>query len=139
MRWGSVLLGLAAAVLGIGLLTSACSGPAGVEAHIRSTYERGPDEDGGRTYTSDEPPDEVAGDIAQRWRPAERVNDPSGYFLRYRSAIVAVTGAEGGGSRVWVDDERRGYARWYPIIGGRWGTYSGPGETFRGGGPGAGK
>ena len=43
------------------------------------------------------------------------------------------------GSRIYVDDQRQGYNRWYPYIGGRWGTFSGPGETFRGGGPAAGK
>ena len=82
----------------------------------------------------------MAASIAGKWKPAERLADPSGYFLRYRNDIVAVTAApEGGGSRIFVDEERRGYARWYPYVGGYWGTYSGPGEGFRGGGPGAGK
>jgi len=92
-------------------------------------------------YTSTRPPGDVAHSIASAWKPAERINDPGGYFLRYNSAIVAVTAAGAGqaGSKIYVDDQRQGYNRWYPYIGGRWGTFSGPGETFRGGGPAAGK
>lgn len=109
--------------------------------HLGNTYTVVRTTDGGRSveYSSDRKPSAVAASIAGKWKPAERLTDPSGYFLRYRNDIVAVSAAEGGGSRIFVDDERRGYTRWYPYIGGYWGTYSGPGEGFRGGGPGAGK
>jgi hypothetical protein len=114
-----------------------------VRDYIDKKYERVKTEDAGRSavYTSSQSPGKVASSIAGSWKPAERVNDPGGYFLRYRSSIVAVTAAAAGekGSRIYVDDQRRGYNRWYPYVGGLWGTFSGPGETFRGGGPAAGK
>ena len=114
-----------------------------VREHIAGRYERVAAESKGRSnvYTSDRPPGAVAQSIAQKWKPAERINDPGGYFLRYNSAIVAVTAAGAGqaGSKIYVDDQRTGYNRWYPYVGGLWGTFSGPGETFRGGGPAAGK
>jgi hypothetical protein len=114
-----------------------------VRSHIAGKYQRVEAESKGRSavYTSSQPPGTVAQSIAGAWKPAERVNDPGGFFLRYRSAIVAVTAAAAGqqGSRIYVDDQRQGYNRWYPYVGGLWGTFSGPGETFRGGGPAAGK
>jgi hypothetical protein len=112
-----------------------------VRDHLRDRYTLVRSTDGGRSieYASDDRPSAVAAAIAGKWKPAERLADPSGYFLRYRNDIVAITAAAGGGSRIFVDEERRGYTRWYPYVGGYWGTYSGPGEGFRGGGPGAGK
>lgn len=114
-----------------------------VRSHIAGKYQRVEAESKGRSavYTSNQAPAAVARSIAGTWKPAERINDPGGYFLRYKSAMVAVTAAAAGqtGSRIYVDDQRQGYNRWYPYIGGRWGTFSGPGETFRGGGPAAGK
>lgn len=139
---GIAVVGLVAVV---GLFVG---GGGGVRSHLADTYTRAPvsGTDAGTgggspsvVYTSPDPPAKVASRIAGAWKPAERINDPGGYFLRYRNEIVAVTSAAGGGSRIFVDDEDRGYARWYPYIGGRWGTFSGRGETFRGGGPGAGK
>jgi hypothetical protein len=114
-----------------------------VRSHIAGKYQRVEAESKGRSavYTSSQAPAAVARSIAGTWKPAERINDPGGYFLRYKSAMVAVTAAAAGqtGSRIYVDDQRQGYNRWYPYVGGRWGTFSGPGETFRGGGPAAGK
>lgn len=114
-----------------------------VRDYLAQKYDRVKTEEEGRSvvYASSQSPGKVASSIAGEWKPAERINDPGGYFLRYRSAIVAVTAAGAGktGSRIYVDDQRRGYSRWYPYLGGRWGTFSGPGETFRGGGPAAGK
>ena len=114
-----------------------------VRQHVRDTYTLVDSSDGGRSavYSSPDKPSSVAASIAKRWKPAERLTDPSGFFLRYRNDIVVVTPAAEGstGSRIYVDEQARGYTRWYPYIGGYWGTYSGPGEGFRGGGPGAGK
>jgi Domain of unknown function (DUF4247) len=114
-----------------------------VRSFIAGRYSRVEAESKGRSavYTSNQSPGAVAESISKAWKPAERINDPGGYFLRYRSAIVAITAAATGqaGSRIYVDDQREGYNRWYPYLGGRWGTFSGPGETFRGGGPAAGK
>jgi Domain of unknown function (DUF4247) len=107
---------------------------------VGDRYTRVSSEAGGRSvvYSSPKRPSVVAAEIANRWKPAQRLNDPSGFFLRYSAAVIAVT-PYGTGSRIHVDDAGRGYARWFPYVGGYWGTYSGPAETFRGGGPGAGK
>ena len=113
-----------------------------VRDHVKNTYTLVETSDGGRSavYSARGKPSAVAASIASKWKPAERLTDPSGFFLRYRNDIVVVTpAAEGSGSRIYVDEQSRGYTRWYPYIGGYWGTYSGPGESFRGGGPGAGK
>jgi hypothetical protein len=139
-----LLAALGAAGLGLAALLGVLFGTRGsVRDHIAGKYQRVAAESQGRSvvYTSTQPPGAVAKSIAGAWKPAERINDPGGYFLRYRSAIVAITAAATGqaGSRIYVDDQRQGYNRWYPYIGGRWGTFSGPGETFRGGGPAAGK
>lgn len=144
MTWRNHLIG-AVALLVVGLLGFAAVGIAtrgSLRDHLRDRYTLVRTTDGGRSieYASDNRPSAVAGSIADAWKPAERLSDPSGFFLRYRNDIVAVTASpDGAGSRIFVDEERRGYARWYPYIGGYWGTYSGPGERFRGGGPGAGK
>jgi hypothetical protein len=42
-------------------------------------------------------------------------------------------------STAYISDERRGYGFFFPFVGGFWGSYTGPGERFRGGGPAAGK
>lgn len=133
----------AAGVGGVALLGLLFGTKGSVRDHIAGRYQRVAAESKGKSvvYTAKQPPGEVVRSISSAWKPAERINDPGGYFLRYRSAIVAVTAAAAGqqGSRIYVDDQRQGYNRWYPYIGGRWGTFSGPGETFRGGGPAAGK
>jgi hypothetical protein len=139
-----LLAALGAAGIGLAALLGVLFGTRGsVRDHIAGKYQRVAAESQGRSvvYTSTQPPGAVAKSIAGAWKPAERINDPGGSFLRYRSAIVAITAAAAGqaGSRIYVDDQRQGYNRWYPYIGGRWGTFSGPGETFRGGGPAAGK
>ena len=134
---------IGAVVLSAGLLagglTYATRGS--LRSYLESTFTRVSTDGKTRSveYAATAPPSRVAAQIAGAWKPAERINDPSGYFLRYRNDIVGVTAAEGGGSRIYVDDADRGYRRWYGYLGGRWGTYSGPGDTFRGGGPGAGK
>jgi hypothetical protein len=139
-----LLAALGAAGIGLAALLGVLFGTKGsVRSHIAGKYQRVEAESKGRSavYTSPQSPGTVAKAISGAWKPAERINDPGGYFLRYRSAIVAVTAAAAGqqGSRIYVDDQRQGYNRWYPYLGGRWGTFSGPGETFRGGGPAAGK
>ena len=139
-----LIAALAAAGIGGFALLGVLFGTKGsVRSHIAGKYQRVEAESKGRSvvYTSSQPPGTVARSIAGAWKPAERINDPGGYFLRYKSGMVAVTAAAAGqaGSRIYVDDQRQGYNRWYPYVGGRGGTFSGPGETFRGGGPAAGK
>jgi hypothetical protein len=80
---------------------------------------------------------EIAGDH----KPADRRSTESGEFLRYENDIVAVLPPDPGqaGSKITVDDEQTGYRHHFLYLGGWWGRYSGPAESFRGGGPGGGK
>lgn len=143
MNWRHHFLGgVVLAVVGVLALGGALVASRGsVREHVRGNYTLVRSTDAGRSaeYSSPRQASAVAASIASEWKPSERLTDPGGYFLRYRNDIVAVTPGPAGGSRIFVDDERRGYTRWYPYVGGYWGTYSGPGESFRGGGPGAGK
>ena len=132
--------GLALGLLGAGdlvlvLVLSGASG--GVRGFIKENYERDGSDRGAEVYRSDEAPAAVAKQIADAHAPADRRATPEGVFLRYRDDMVGVM-AEGGGSRIAVADEDRGYALFFPFVGGYWGRYSGPAETFRGGGPGGG-
>ncbi len=138
-RIGAIAL-ILVGILAVGAVTLGTRGS--VRKHVGETYTLVSSDNRTRTteYSAKGKPSAVAASIASKWKPSERLTDPSGFFLRYRNDIVVVTaGPEGQGSRIHVDDERRGYARWYPYVGGYWGTFSGPGEGFRGGGPGAGK
>lgn len=99
------------------------------------------DKDRTLVYASSHPVTATAKEISDANHPADRRTTESGTFLRYSHDIVSVlpdTKARGR-SRVLVDDEDTGYRRNYLFLGGFWGTYSGRGESFRGGGPGAGK
>lgn len=89
-------------------------------------------------YASRRSPSETAADIAGARRPADRRVTESGVFLRYRNDVVSVV-PQTTGSRIIVDDEEGGYRRNYLFVGGFWGTFSGRGQSFRGGGPGSGK
>jgi len=130
-------LGLVAlGVLGLVLVVTGSSG--GVRGFVRDTYERAGSDRGAEVFRADAPPAAVAKQIADAHAPADRRATPEGVFLRYRDDYVGVT-PEGEGSRIAVADEDRGYALFFPFVGGYWGRYSGPGETFRGGGPGGGK
>lgn len=134
-------LGLAGAgALALAILL-AVTGTGSVREYVADHYRLVSSVDGGRSreYASSDPPSQVAENIANRWRPADRLNDSYGYFLRYRDDYVVVTSDGAGGSRIFVDDEEEGYRHWYGHVGGYWGTYSSPSEDNRGGGPGAGK
>jgi len=139
-RW-AIAAAVALIVFGaIGLIaTTARSG--NVRQYVASTFDEVPSEEEGssRVFRSDQRPSVVVRRITDRWKPADQRVDPAGWLLRYQRDTVVVTARDGGGSTIFVDDAERGYTRWYPYIGGWWGPYSGPGEDFRGGGPGAGK
>ncbi len=96
------------------------------------------DKDRTLVYASSKSVSATAKEIAGDHKPAERRTTEAGSFLRYKEDIVSVV-PERTGSRVLVDDEDTGYRRNYLFVGGFWGTFSGRGESFRGGGPGAGK
>ncbi len=128
---------------GLGLLGFAGCASGSVEDAVASKYGFEREErnrDGvSRIYRSNLPPTRTAADIAGRLEPGDRRVTESGVFLRYARNFVGVVPDGRGGSRVFVDDERRGYSHFYPYVGGYWGSYSGRGESFRGGGPGGGK
>lgn len=131
-----------AAVFVLSLLIG-CGPDASVRNYVRDHYRFEGEErtSQGRSlvYSSSKPPTRTAAEIARARKPADRRSTASGIFLRYSKDFVGVVPDGRGGSRIFVDDERRGYAHFYPFIGGYWGTYSGRGESFRGGGPGGGK
>lgn len=147
-RRGLIIIGVLTLLTGVLVLGGlALATPGSVREHVRKTYDRAPaaEQETGSSarnaavYTSPRTPSRVVADITRKWKPAERLHDPAGYFLRYRHDMVVVSPSGNGGSRIYVDDLGRGYTLWYPYVGGYWGTYSGPAGAFRGGGPGSGK
>ncbi len=85
-----------------------------------------------------------ASTIAHRLRdahhPADQRSTPAGHFLRFRNQMVGLTaGAVAGRSIARLASERDGYGFFNNYVGGWWGSYGGPAERFRGGGPGGGK
>lgn len=139
-----VVAGLLAVVC-IGGFAAMFANKSSVQDHLSRTYASADTAavpgatPGSRTFKSTATPLSTAASIAKAWKPAERLDQPNGTFLRYGSGIVGVLPAPDGGSYVTYDSSNAGYTRWFPYVGGWWGTTSGAGETFRGGGPGAGK
>jgi hypothetical protein len=101
----------------------------------------GPDRKDTLIYSSPKSISQTAHDISEKHKPADRRTTEAGAFLRYSDDVVSVVPPTSGmrGSRILVDDEEGGYHRNYFFVGGFWGTYSGAGGAFRGGGPGSGK
>jgi hypothetical protein len=132
---GGILLLVALGLL-IGGLSSCGSSPRSwVKDHYTSAGKR----DGSDVYRTSERVERVTKRLTDAWKPADRLTDPGGVFLRYSDDLIAIRPRTEGGSEITVDDADRGYAHWYPFVGGYFGTYSGRAEGFRGGGPGTGK
>ena len=104
----------------------------------RGAVERDPNGNRAETFRCRESASKVAADLGEAHEPADRRSTPEGHFLRYSDDMVGIVPAAGG-SKAYVADERGGYAFFGPYVGGWWGTYGGPGERFRGGGPAGGK
>ena len=118
----------------------ALSRSGGPRDHVLRTYDVVAQEGDSVTLTSPDPVTRTAADIKDAWRPAQELVDPGGTFVRYQDLVVAVTPRPEGGSTIYLDDEERGYNRWFPYVVGFWGSGgSGPVGSTRGGGPGAGK
>ncbi|MGH3762891.1 DUF4247 domain-containing protein [Actinophytocola sp.] len=126
------------AAVGLIVLVFALLGGRGIRDHLDDNYQRASSEGRSVVYTSDQKPKAVYESVRSAVTPADVQVDPEGYFLRYSDDIVAIT-ANDAGSRIYLDDERRGYALWFPFVAGVWGTGGGLGEGVRGGGPGGGK
>ncbi len=137
LRVKLILAGLVA-VVGLTAIGVAASRSGGVRGYLADHYTRVSSHGDSAVYTATRGPGTVYNEIRSRHRPADTLVRPTGYYLRYSDDIVVVT-ADGRGSRIYVDDEDRGYGHWFPIVGGVWGTYRGSGDAFRGGGPGSGK
>jgi hypothetical protein len=107
----------------------------------RAGDERDPNGNRADRYRCPRPASRVAADLAQAHKPADRRSTPEGHFLRYADDMVGIVSdpEDAGRSIAYVSDERRGYGFFFPFVGGFWGSYTGPGERFRGGGPGGGK
>ena len=124
--------------VGLIVLLFAVLGGHGIRSHLDDNYHRTSSNGSSIVYTSDQKPKAVYESIRSSVTPADVQVDPEGYFLRYSDDIVGIT-ASGTGSRIYLDDERHGYAHWFPFVAGVWGTGGGLGEGVRGGGPGSGK
>lgn len=105
---------------------------------IRTHYTQQSHSGGSEVLTSPDSVTSTARQIRTAWKPAEELVDPSGVFLRYHDLIVAIVPKTTTGSTIYLEDEKDGYAHWYPYVGGSWGTGS-PVDGTRGGGPGSGK
>lgn len=137
-RRAKLLVACGIGAVGLIVLLFAILGGGGIRSHLDDTYQRVPADGSSVVYRSTEKPKAAYESIRSAVTPADVVLEPEGYFLRYSDDIVAIT-ADGSGSRIYVDDERRGYGHWFPFVAGVWGTGGGFGEGVRGGGPGAGK
>ena len=125
-------------VVGLVVLLFALFGGSSIRGYLDDNFKRASSDGSSIVYTSDQKPKAVYESIRGAVTPADVQTDPEGYFLRYSDDIVGIT-ASGTGSRIYLDDERHGYAHWFPFVAGVWGTGGGLGEGIRGGGPGAGK
>lgn len=93
-----------------------------------------------RRYDCPRSPRDMTVALREAHRPADQRVTSAGTFLRYSSDMVGITAAEERErSNAYLADERGGYAFFFPYVGGFWGTYRGPSESFRGGGPAGGK
>jgi hypothetical protein len=134
-----VVAGIVAVVALVILVTSLSSCGSSPRSYVRDHYTAAGKRNGTEVFRSKDRVERVVKDITSEWKPADRLTDTGGVFLRYRDDLIAVRPRTAGGSEISVDDPDRGYAHWYPFVGGWFGTYSGRAEGFRGGGPGTGK
>ncbi len=131
---GAAIALIVVGVFGL-IFTLARTGSA--RSYVEDHYKKAGERNGVRIFTSTDPPAKVAKDIQKAHKAADRRVTPEGIFLRYRKDFIGVL-AQGRGSRIELANEKRGYAAFFPFVGGYWGSFSGPGESFRGGGPGGG-
>lgn len=138
---GIVVAAIGAIVLGSTFLFGGGSVRDYVDDRCRfERVERDRDGRRARAYSCPGTPGAFARGLANEHKPADRRSSPAGHFLRYSSQMVGIVGPQPGGrSRVLLADERNGYGFFNGYVGGFWGSYGGPGERFRGGGPGGGK
>ncbi len=107
----------------------------------RRGTERDPNGNRAQRFDCPRPASVIAADLREAHKPADQRSTPEGHFLRYADDMVGIvpSGDDAQRSTAYVSDERNGYGFFFPFVGGFWGSYTGPGERFRGGGPGGGK
>ncbi|MGP4052444.1 DUF4247 domain-containing protein [Streptomyces sp. 2A115] len=116
---------------------AACSGSSDGGNEVPSSWIRKEYRGSGVNYVDrGDTPSAVADEIHGHKSSQDRVSDDGRVFLRYRDDIVAITPLRSG-SRIEIDDYRRGYSRWRSHIGSVWPDPDS--DAFRGGGPGSGK
>lgn len=136
MRSKLVIVALVAV---IGVVAIASTIGSGVRGYLADNYTQVSARGDSVVYRSPRPPRTVYDDIRAATSPSETLVETDRYFLRYSDDIVAVAPGNGG-STIYLDDEDRGFQRWYPILVPIWGgPFRSPGGLFRGGGPGFGK
>lgn len=138
VRFGAVLAALGAlGLIGIFACDQSVEGFLN-ERCARGKVETDPQGHRARAFTCRERPSALAADLVKGHKPADQRSTPEGHFLRYSDTMVGLT-AQGTGTKAYFAEERDGYAFFGPYVGGWWGTYGGPAESFRGGGPAGGK
>ncbi|WP_233580592.1 DUF4247 domain-containing protein [Streptomyces triticirhizae] len=126
-----------ALVAAVTVLTG-CSGGGSDDAPrgwIADTYQRG---SGSGVYLDPvDRPGIVADEIDGQSSAEDRITSDDQVFLKYDDDIVAISPNSPRGSRIEIEDYRRGVQRWHNHVGHRWS--SSQNDNFRGGGPGSGK
>ncbi|MEU5903630.1 DUF4247 domain-containing protein [Micromonospora sp. NPDC047467] len=137
-RW--IVMGMAVAVVGVLVAGFAIvNGTFSPRDYVQDRYTRAASRDIGRqaiAYTSSKSPTQVANDLTDAWRPADRYVDGSGVYLRYDDDSVVILPIAAG-SVILLENMSTAYPRYHSIVGSYWGW--GRGSTVRGGGPGSGK
>ncbi|MFD2763980.1 DUF4247 domain-containing protein [Micromonospora eburnea] len=137
-RW--FVVGLAVAVVGVLIAAFAIFyGNFSPRGYVQDRYTRAASRDVGRdalAYTSTRTPNQVAKEITDAWKPADRYVDGSGVYLRYDDDSVVILPIAAG-SLILLERMTTAYPRYHSVVGNSWGW--GRGSTVRGGGPGAGK
>lgn len=163
---GHVKLGLVLVVLGIVGLGGLFACSSSVDSWLadnctKGQMERDPQGHRARAWSCRGTPSSLAAKLAKEHSPADRRSTPEGHFLRYRDRMIGVlpagtatasagtggavvraavdAGGDDGRTKILDAKERDGYGYFNAYVGGWWGTYGGRGESFRGGGPAAGK
>lgn len=117
-RWARTGLAVLAAVV----LLAGCGVFSNVEDVVGDSYQRAANLDDGtaRAYSAvGLAPAAVAGAIAGRQQPLDRLSVGGREYLQYDEYLVRVQQA-GAGSTVLVDDYENGYRRWASDVGAVW-------------------
>ena len=126
----------AAALVGMLVLLTGCSGSSDIRRFLDDTYQRESSQGDSATYSSDDPVGTTVARIVAHEEPAARQADGGSEYLRYDDDIVIVSAAAGG-STIRIEDLDDGYRGGAFIFLGPGFTPGSPaGGSGGGGGPG---